>query len=284
MNLRSILKKLNRLEPFPLEHDTLGTEVTSTLEGSPAEFVPVEIHWAETDRPTTSPPTQLYSDEPTLETDLHRQHIDLLIRLLQYWWRDRNDFYISGNLTVYYSVSQTKKRDFRGPDIFIVLDVEKHDRRSWTIWEEDGKYPNVVIELLSPSTAEVDRVASGSPNRTTKKALYQNVWRLPEYFWFDPYSLEFMGFRLSEGQYKAIVPDDQGRLRSAELDLELGIHENKLRWFTTDGTLIPLPEESERQARVQAEEIADQERQAMERLEAYLRSQGIDPNQLPKNL
>lgn len=261
-----------------MEHDTLGTEVTSTLEASPAEFVPVEIHWAETDRPTTSPPTQLYSDEPTLETDLHRQHIDLLIRLLQYWWRDRNDFYISGNLTVYYSVSQTKKRDFRGPDIFIVLDVEKHDRRSWTIWEEDGKYPNVVIELLSPSTAEVDRVASGSPNRTTKKALYQNVWRLPEYFWFDPYSLEFMGFRLSEGQYKAIVPDDQGRLRSAELDLELGIHENKLRWFTTDGTLIPLPEESERQARVQAEEIADQERQARERLEAYLRSQGIDPN------
>ncbi len=32
------------------------------------------------------PPTNLYSDEPPLETDLHRQHIDLLIRLLQYWW------------------------------------------------------------------------------------------------------------------------------------------------------------------------------------------------------
>lgn len=278
--LRSILEKLNRLEPFPLEHDTLGTEVTSILEASPVEFLPVEMHWAEPDRPTSFP-THLYSDEPTLETDLHRQHIDLLIRLLQYWWRDRNDFYISGNLTVYYSASQTKKRDFRGPDIFIVLDVEKHDRRSWTIWEEDGKYPNVVIELLSPSTAEVDR--------TTKKALYQNVWRLPEYFWFDPYSLEFMGFRLNEGQYRTIVPNEQGRLRSAELDLELGIHDNKLRWFTPDGTLIPLPEESERLARLQAEEIAsrerlakEQERQARERLETYLRSQGIDPNQLPE--
>ncbi len=269
-----------------MEQDTLVLEVSSTLEASSVEHVPVESHWDETDRPTP-PPTELYSDEPTLETDLHRQHIDLLIRLLQYWWRDRDDFYISGNLTVYYSASQTKKRDFRGPDIFIVLDTEKRDRRSWTIWEEGGKYPNVVIELLSPSTAEVDR--------TTKKALYQNVWRLPEYFWFDPYGLEFKGFRLNDGQYQEIVLNEQGRLRSAELDLELGIHENKLRWFTADGTLIPLPEENERLARSQAEEmanqerlarsqaeeIANQERQARERLEAYLRSQGIDPNQLP---
>ncbi len=271
-----------------MEQDTLVTEGISTSEASPLEFIPVEIHWAESDR-ITSPPTELYSDEPTLETDLHRQHIDLLIRLLQYWWRDgqrpapkgyRNDFYISGNLTVYYSASQTKKRDFRGPDIFIVLDVEKRDRWSWTIWEEGGKYPNVVIELLSPSTAEVDR--------TTKKALYQNVWRLPEYFWFDPYGSEFKGFRLNEGHYQEIVPNEQGRLRSNELELELGIHENKLRWFTADGILIPLPEESERLARLQAEEITnqerlakEQERQARERLEAYLRSQGIDPNQLP---
>ncbi len=227
----------------------------------------------------SSPPTNLYSDEPPLETDLHRRQIDLLIRLLEYWWRDRNNFYISGNLTVYYSAAQTKKRDFRGPDVFIVLDAEKRDRRSWTIWEEDGKYPNVVIELLSDSTADVDR--------TTKKKLYQNVWRLPEYYWFDPESLEFKGFRLSNGRYKAITPNAQKRLKSIELDLELGIHDRQLRWFEVDGTLIPLPEDSERQAKElerqakeQAEQIAIQERQAKERLEAYLRSQGIDPDRL----
>jgi Uma2 family endonuclease len=233
------------------------------------------------------PPTNPYSDEPTLETDLHRRQIDLLIRLLEYWWRDRNNFYISGNLTVYYSATETKKRDFRGPDIFIVLDAEKRDRRSWVIWEEDGKYPNVVIELLSSSTAEVDR--------TTKKELYQNVWRLPEYYWFDPESLEFQGFRLINGSYEAIVPNDVGRLVSLELGLELGTHDRKLRWFTAEGMLIPLPEEIERQdkeqaqqiavqeklAKEQAEQIAAQEKLAKERLEAYLRSQGIDPDQLP---
>ncbi len=233
------------------------------------------------------PPTNLYSDEPPLETDWHRRQIDLLIRIFEYWWRNRDDFYISGNLTVYYSATQTKKRDFRGPDVFIVLDAEKRNRRSWTIWEEGGKYPNVVIELLSESTADVDR--------TTKKKLYQNVWRLPEYYWFDPESLEFKGFRLNNGKYKAIKPNAQKRLQSVELDLELGIHDRQLRWFTSDGTLIPLPEEVERQAkeeaeqiavqereaRSQAEQIAIQERQAKERLESYLRSQGIDPDQLP---
>jgi Uma2 family endonuclease len=195
-----------------------------------------------------------------LETDLHREQIDLLIRLLKYWWRDRNDFYISGNLTVYYSAEQTKKRDFRGPDVFVVMDAQKRDRRSWTIWEEGGKYPHVVIELLSSSTQQVDR--------TTKKDLYQNVWRLPEYYWFHPETLEFAGFRLSNGVYGAIAPNESGRLPSEQMGLELGIHERQLRWFTTDGALIPLPEE--------------QERQAKERLEAYLRSQGIDPNQLPE--
>ncbi len=213
------------------------------------------------------PPTNLYSDEPPLETDLHRRQIDLLIRLLEYWWRNRNDFYISGNLTVFYSAEQLKTRDFRGPDVFIVLNAEKRDRRSWAVWEEGGRYPNVVIELLSASTATVDR--------TTKKDLYQDVWRLPEYYWFDPESLEFKGFQLVNGTYQGIVPDGAGRLPSAELGLALGIHERQLRWFTAEGELVPFPEEIERQAK-------EQERQAKERLEAYLRSQGIDPDQLPQ--
>ncbi|MEB3312973.1 MAG: Uma2 family endonuclease, partial [Cyanobacteriota bacterium] len=43
------------------------------------------------------PPTDLWSDEPPLESDFHRDQIDLLIRLLRWWWRDRNDVYVSGN-------------------------------------------------------------------------------------------------------------------------------------------------------------------------------------------
>ncbi|NJR53300.1 MAG: Uma2 family endonuclease [Acaryochloris sp. CRU_2_0] len=219
-------------------------------------------------------PTNLYSDEPPLETDFHREQIDLLIRLLKYWWSDRPDFYISGNLTVYYNEQQLKKRDFRGPDIFVVLGAEKRNRRSWAIWEEGGKYPNIVIELLSSSTAKVDQGA--------KKTLYQDVWRVPDYFWFHPETMEFAGFHLVNGRYEAIIPTDKGWLWSEQLGLYLGIHEQQLRWLSADGDLIPLPEEQERQAKEQAQQRAEQAQKQQERLAAFLRSQGIDPDQLPE--
>ena len=47
------------------------------------------------------PSGAFFSDEPPLETDLHREQIDLLIRLLKWWWRQRQDVYISGNLTIF---------------------------------------------------------------------------------------------------------------------------------------------------------------------------------------
>jgi Uma2 family endonuclease len=203
-------------------------------------------------------PANLYSDEPPLESDYHRDQINLLIRLLKNWWKNRSDFYISGNLTVYYSEQQLKSRDFRGPDIFVVLGAEKRDRRSWVVWDEGGQYPNVVIELLSSSTATIDRGA--------KKQLYQDIWRVPDYFWFHPETLEFAGFHLVDGSYEAIAPTDSGYLWSEQLGLYLGIHERQLRWFTLEGKLIPLPEE--------------QAQQRTEQLEAFLRSQGIDPNQI----
>lgn len=221
------------------------------------------------------PPSDLYSDEPPLETDFHRNQIDLLIRLLQHWWQDRQDFYISGNLTVYYNKQQFKSRDFRGPDVFIVLGTEKKNRRSWAIWEEGGKYPNVVIELLSNSTASIDRGA--------KKTLYQDVWRVPEYYWFHPETLEVAGFHLVESQYETIAPTQQGRFPSQQLGLELGIHERQLRWFTSGGELIPLPEEQERQRTEQERQAKEQAQHRLERLEAFLKSQGIDPNQLPES-
>lgn len=229
--------------------------------------------WDDEEIDIQCPPCDLYSDEPPLETDLHRNQIDLLIRLLQFWWQDRQDFYISGNLTVYYNEQQLKSRDFRGPDVFVVLGTEKKNRRSWAIWQEGGKYPNVVIELLSSSTAKVDKGA--------KKTLYQDVWRVPEYYWFHPETLEFAGFRLIGGSYVTITPTDSANLPSEQLGLELGIHEQQLRWFTAEGDLIPLPEEIERLRAEQEHQRAEQERQAKERLENYLRSQGIEPDQLP---
>ncbi|MBV6626963.1 MAG: Uma2 family endonuclease [Rivularia sp. (in: Bacteria)] len=219
------------------------------------------------------PPGDLYSDEPPLESELHLRQIILLLNCLEWLWRDKNDFYAAGNLTIYYSHKKRKDREFRGPDFFVVLDTERKTRKSWVVWEEDGKYPNFILEILSDSTASVDR--------DLKKKLYQNTFRTPNYFWFDPYTLEFAGFNLVVGEYQPIEPNKQGRLWSQQLDLYLGIHEGLLRFFTADGVLIPTPEEQAELEREQKEyerqekEIAQQK---AERLAAKLRELNIDPD------
>ncbi|MFZ1025584.1 MAG: Uma2 family endonuclease [Limnoraphis robusta] len=203
----------------------------------------------------------LESKEPPLESELHLRQILLLIQMLEYLWQDRQDFYAFGNLTIYYSLEQKKTENFRGPDFFVVLNTSRKPRKSWVVWEEGGKYPNVIIELLSKSTGNVDR--------TTKKEIYQDTFRTPEYFWFSPETLEFQGFEIVQGKYQEIHPNEQGQLWSQQLQLFLGIHQQQLRFFTPEGVLVPTPEES-----------AKTERQRNERLAAKLRELNIDPDTL----
>ena len=226
------------------------------------------------------PPGDLYSDEPPLESELHLRQIILLLNCLEWLWQDRNDFYAAGNLTIYYSQNQRRNEDFRGPDFFVVSDTERKTRKSWVIWEEDGKYPNFILEILSDSTANVDR--------NLKKKLYQNTFRTPNYFWFDPYTLEFAGFNLVVGEYQAIEPNNQGHLWSQQLELYLGIHQGLLRFFTANGELVPTPEEqadSEREQKEYEREQKEYEReqkeiaqQKAEKLAAKLRELNIDPD------
>ncbi|MGA7934463.1 MAG: Uma2 family endonuclease [Kovacikia sp.] len=221
------------------DRETLETELTEELEENVLDDIIV-------------PSSDLLSDEPPLETELHLRQLVLLIQCLEWLWRDKQDFYAFGNLTVYYSPHQRKSEKFRGPDFFVVLGTDRKPRKSWVVWEEKGKYPNVIVEILSPKTAKTDR--------GTKKQLYQDTFRTPDYFWFDPYSLEFKGFHLVDGSYQELPPNDQGWLWSEQLKLFLGIHDSQLRFFTPEGQLVPTPEE------------------VAARLAAKLREMGVDPD------
>lgn len=212
--------------------------------------------------------TKLLSHEPEMESSLHYAQLALLVACLEWLWRDRSDFFIGANLTIYFSRQQLRSRDFRGPDFFLVKDTEKRSRNAWVVWEEDGCYPDLIIELLSQSTAEVDR--------TTKKDLYQNRFRTPEYFWFSPETLEFQGFRLVGHDYQAIVPNAAGWRWSEALGLYLGIDGTQLRYFTADGDRVPTPEEAAERAQ-QAQQRAEQRAAA---LAERLRSLGVDPDEL----
>ncbi|GAX35158.1 Uma2 family endonuclease [Nodularia sp. NIES-3585] len=211
------------------------------------------------DQDVIFPPGDLYSDEPPWETELHLRQIILLFKCLEWLWRDRNDFYAAGNLTIYYSPHQRKSQDFRGPDFFVVLGTERKTRKSWVVWEEDGKYPHVIVEILSDSTAKTDK--------ELKKQIYQDTFRTLDYFWFDPYTLEFAGFHLVDGEYQPLQANEQGLLWSHQLGLYLGVHQGLVRFFTELGQLVPTPEET-----------AEQAEQKAERLAAKLRELNIDPD------
>lgn len=220
------------------------------------------------------PPIDLFSDEPPLESYRHLKQLILLLTCIERLWQ-RQDFFAGANMSVYYSIRQLKQEDVRGPDFFVVLNTERKERKSWVVWDEDGKYPNFILEILSDSTAKNDR--------GLKKQLYQDVFRTPNYFWFDPYSLEFAGFKLNYRSYEPIVPNEQGWLWSDELQLYLGIVAEKLRFFTREGELVPTPEEAEAQERQRAQterQRAEEAEQKVERLRQKLRELGVDPDQL----
>ena len=211
------------------------------------------------------PPRDIWSEEPPLESYAHLQQILILLQCLEWLWQERNDYFAAANLTIYYSPNQKKSEDFRGPDFFVVLGTERRlDRKSWVVWGEGGKYPDVIVEILSPSTAKIDR--------GEKKQIYQDIFRTPDYFWFDPETLEFQGFQLMEGQYQAIEPTDRGWLWSDRLGLFLGIYQQQLRYFNREGELIPTPAEVAKQER-QEKVLALQQ---IEQLKSRLRELGAD--------
>ena len=236
--------------------------------------------------PIPLPPTQdelPYDDGEPMETGRHRQQMELLIETLQPWLQARGDGYVAGNMFVYYSLAQVRRQDFKGPDVFVVLDVPQHERKSWVVWEE-GKPPDVVIELLSESTAEADK--------TTKKRIYESRMRVAEYFWFDPFdSDDWAGFRLQGEHYEPLESGGDDRLPCRALGLTLtrwrglyqGVEAVWLRWTDLDGMLLSTAEERTREAESRAEQAESRAEQAetrAQRLAARLRELGMDPDEM----
>lgn len=185
-----------------------------------------------------------YEDGEPLESNWHRLQINLLADALYQHWRPRTDYFAGGNMFVYYSLQQARNRDYKGPDFFVVKNVDgTRQRRSWVVWQEHGRYPDVIIELLSPTTKNEDLGA--------KKSLYERTFKTPEYFCVDPDDWSLRGWQLDRTGYVPLATNTQGWLWSASLQLWLGwqegdfqgTHDVWVRFFDTSGTLVPTAEE-----------------------------------------
>lgn len=234
-------------------------------------------------------------DGEPMENERERIQMTLAIESLDRHWQDRDDFYVGGNMFVYYSLSQAQavleelskpdrpKRAFRGPDLFVVLNVDgSYRRQKWVVWEEEGRYPDIIFEFLSPTTRDGDL--------GKKKRLYERTFRTREYVCFDYLNpageASLLGWRLDEhGQYQPIAADSRGWLWSEGLELWVGrwsgsiLRDNTvwMRFYTPDGELVLTPAEAEHQRAEQEAQRAEQEAQRAERLAAQLRAMGIEP-------
>ncbi|GBC91791.1 hypothetical protein HRbin15_00250 [bacterium HR15] len=248
----------------------------------------------------------LEEDGEPLESEWHVVQIHLLDDLVRQHLGPSNDYFCGGNMFVYYSTEQARainagKSAYKGPDFFVVRNVDgSKPRRYWVAWEEDGRYPDLVIELISPRTAKKDKEEN--------LRFYAEVLRVPEYYWYDQDKGELRGYHLANGHYEPITPNEHGWLWSRVLGAYLGVWEGvyngrRYRWlrlYRADGSLVPTPSElaeqerqraeqerqraeQERQRAEQERQRAEQERQRaeqaeaeLERLRALLRERGIE--------
>ena len=194
-----------------------------------------------------------------METERHKLQMDLLINSLKPWLGERG--YVGGNMFMYFSPNQVKNEDVKGPDVFVALGSSNHERKSWVVWEEK-KSPDIVIELLSKTTAKFDK--------EKKKPIYQNQLGVQEYYWFDPHNPnDFQGFELTKrvksvkGVYKELPFKNDGFI-SQQLGLKLflwrGVYDRIntvwLRWALQTGELLLLPQEIEAKRANAAEQRA----------------------------
>ena len=177
-------------------------------------------------RPSAGPPEEYpYSDGKILmETDPHADSIVDMRNQLKAHFEARADAYVAGSMAVYYR--QGDRAAVVAPDVFVVLGVEKKERRSYLIWEEGGVVPAFVVEVASDSTSRRDA--------TSKRATYEQMG-VREYWRFDPLGVlvreGLEGWRLQGGRYKQVrAGRSVGWHRSEALGLELRAEGRLLRF------------------------------------------------------
>lgn len=140
----------------------------------------------------------------------------------------------------------------------------------------EGDILAVVMEFLSETDGGEYSARPFYPYG--KLWFYERILQVPLYVIFEPEEGTLEMRQLVEGLYQVQQPDENGRYWIASMNLYLGMwHGTKaertghwLRWWDAQGNLL-----------LWGTERLEQERQRVERLESYLRDQGIDPDEIP---
>ena len=157
------------------------------------------------------------------------------------------------------------------PDMLVAFNVDRaaYRARNGYIISEQGKPPDFVLEIGSPSTGRRDTI--------DKRVIYAELG-IPEYWRFDEagqyHGTRLAGDRLVDGRYEPIqideLPDGSLQGHSPILNVNLRWVEGQLGWYDpSTGEHVPTME-SEREARLREQQARMQEQQARARAEARI--------------
>jgi Uma2 family endonuclease len=156
---------------------------------------------------------------------------------------------VGGNLLMYYNPASGL--DHVSPDVYVALDVPIYRRRKWETWIE-GKFPEIVFEITSPSTLREDL--------GKKRSLYARLG-VQEYYIYDPAGELSPRFQSFHGDSDRLEPVDllpSGGIISPRIGYELRPVDEWL-CVIDPATDRPFPgPEDERRGRLDAEERAAQ--------------------------
>ncbi len=141
--------------------------------------------------------------EPMAENKWQYVAMTDTVSVLENRFLDRPDVYVGGDMLMYYRMNDNATRV--APDVFVVFGAAgKHFRDSWIVWRE-GKAPDFVMEVASPSTWRRDA--------EEKRDIYAGMG-VTEYWRFDPtgehFTPELVGERLVGGVYQTIPLETDG--------------------------------------------------------------------------
>ena len=195
----------------------------------------------------------------------------------------------------------TTKVPPQAPDVMVVFGRPKGKRGTYRQWEEDNLAPQVVFEILSPS----NKTSKGKREMQQKLEFYQ-TYGVEEYYLYDPETFEFWGW-LRQGERLAEIatltnwvsprlgirfawqlgeelevynPDGSKFLSSVELAQQAKQERMQKELAQRRTEQERMQKEQERMQKEQERMQKELAQQKVEQLAAYLRSLGINPDDI----
>ena len=217
------------------------------------------------------------SDDTPVDNEDQNFLPNLLLFMLTSIWADRMDWFFAVDMALYHTTG-TNPRIPVVPDAFLSLGVERKkggkSRRSYATWEENDTVPIMALEMVShkPGGEYTDKMAIYTNLGILYYVLYNpEFYRRDRHEPFEVYKLVNGSYQLQNGEPFWMSEIGLGIGRSQQVIG--GIDQEILCWYNAQGSAYPTPDEIQTQL--------ESERQRLEQLEQYLRSLGIDPDNLP---